>query len=69
MNVTIDFADFPDLSNISNKFHNSRQKPLTLNDDIHFTARKLNRPSQVEEDRWQVEKVLEFRSQPKTGKP
>ena len=68
-NVTLDFSDFPDLSNISIKFHTSLLKPFTPNNDIHFPERKLNRPGPVEEDRWEVEKVLEFRSQPKTGKP
>ena len=67
-NVTLDVSDFSDLSNISNKFHNSLLKPCTPNDDIHFSERKLYRPATGEEDRWDVEKVLEFRSQPKTGK-
>ena len=68
-NVTLDFSDFPHLSNISNKFHTSLLKPFTHNDDIHVPERKLNRHGPVEEDRWEVERVLEFRSQPKTGKP
>ena len=67
-NVTLDFSEFADLSNISNKFHTSLLKPFTPNDNIHFTERKLNTPGPVEEDRWEVEKVLEFRRQPKTDK-
>ena len=59
-NVTLDFSDFPELSNISNKFHTRLLKPFTHNDDIHIPVRKLNRPGAVEEDRWEVEKVLEF---------
>ena len=68
-NVSLDFSDFPDPSDISNKFHTSLLKPFTPNDDIHFAERTLNRPGPVEEDGWEVEKVLEFRSQPKTSKP
>ena len=54
-NVNLDFSDFPGLSNISNKFHTSLLKPFTPNDDIHFPAKKLNRPRPVEEHRWEVE--------------
>ena len=68
-NVTLYVSDFPDLSNISNKFHTSLLKHFTPNDDIHFTERKRNVPGPVTEDRWEVEQVLEFRSQHKTGKP
>ena len=68
-NVSLDFSDFSDLSNISNKLHTSLLKPLPPNDDIHFPESKLNRPGPVEEDRWELEKVHEVRSQPKTGKP
>ena len=68
-NVLFDFSDFPELSNISNKFHTSLLKPLTPNVHIHSSERKLNRPSPVEDDGWGVEKVLEFSSKPKTGKP
>ena len=50
-NVTLDFTDFPEFSNISNKFHTSLLKPFTPNDDIHFSERKLNRPGTVEKDR------------------
>ena len=67
-NVTVDFTDLPDLIHISNKLHTSLLKPFIRNDDIHFPQRQLHRPGPVEEDRWQVEKVLHFRSQPKTGK-
>ena len=63
-NVRLDSSDFPELTNISNKVHSSLLKPFTPNDDIHFPERILNRPGPVVEDRWQVEKVLEFRSQP-----
>ena len=68
-NVSHDFPHFPELSNISNKFHTSLRKPFTPNDDIHFPEIIQNRPGAVEEDRSQVENVLEFRSEPKTGKP
>ena len=68
-NVNVDFSDFPELSNISTKFHTSLLKPFTRNDEIYLPESELNRPGPVEEDRWEVEKVLEFRSQPKTGKP
>ena len=54
-NVTLDFSDLTELSNISNKFYTSLLKPFTPNDDIHFQQRKLNRPGTVEDDRWEVE--------------
>ena len=68
-NVTLDISDFSDLRNISNKFHTSLLKPFTPNNDIQFPERNLNRPSPVVEGRWEVEEVLKFRSQIKTGKP
>ena len=68
-NVSLDFSDFPELSHMSNEFHTSLLKPYRRNDDIHFPARKLNRTGPVEEDRWKLKQVLEFRSQTKTSKP
>ena len=67
-NVSLTFSDFPELSNISNKFYSSLLKPCTPYDDIHFPERELNRPCLVEEVRCEVQKVLEFGSAPKTGK-
>ena len=48
--VTLDSFDFPDLSNISNKFYTSLLKPFIPNDDIHFPDRQLNRRGTVDED-------------------
>ena len=67
-NGSLDCCDFPELSNICNKFNSSLLKPFTLDDYIDFSERKLNRPAAVEEARWEVAKVLTFRNQPKTGK-
>ena len=60
--LTLDFFDFPDFTNISNTFHISHYKHFPANDDIHVLERKLNRPGPVEEDRWEVEQILEIRS-------
>ena len=46
-NVSLDFSDFPDLSNISNKCHASLLKPFTSNDDIYVSEKKLNGPELV----------------------
>ena len=66
-NVKLDISDFPELSNICNKFHNSLLKPFKPNDNNPFTEWNLKRPGPVEDDRWEVENVLEFKSQQKTG--
>ena len=64
-NVSLDYSHFPELSNIRNKLHTSLLKPFTPNDDIYFLARKQNRLEPVEEVRWQVAHVREFRSPPR----
>ena len=62
-NIIFNFSDFPELSNISTKFHTSLLEPFTPNNHVHFANRKLNQPGPVAEDRWEVQKVLELRSQ------
>ena len=39
------------------------------NNDEKFTNRKLDKPGPVEGDRWEVEKVLQFRFKPGTRQP
>ena len=63
------FADPPVLGNMSNKFYTRLLKPYIPNDKIHLLERIAYRPSPLEEDRWEVEKVFEFRSRHKTGEP
>ena len=50
-NVGLDFSDFAEFRNISNKFHTSLLPPFTPNDDLHLSERKLNSPGLVEEPR------------------
>jgi hypothetical protein len=63
----LDLSEYPDLLNISNCFHTSLIKPYRENLHDLFPTRTLAQPGPVESDRWEVEKVLEMRSQPKTG--
>ena len=68
-NVKLDLSELPDLLYITNAFHTSLIKPYIANDDEKFTNRKLDKPATVEGDRWEVEKVLQFRFQPATRRP
>ncbi|KAF8445133.1 hypothetical protein BGX38DRAFT_1271470 [Terfezia claveryi] len=67
-NAKLNFTDFPDLNNINNSFHTSLLKPFFPNPIQLFPSRTLEQPGPVKEDRYEVERVLEFRSQPRTGK-
>src|SRR5205807_10145918 len=52
---------------IYNTFYVNNLKPYTPNNDKEFPGLKLEKPSPVEDDRWEVKKVLEFRLAPRTG--
>jgi len=64
----LDFSEHPDLQLIHNKFHISELKPYHTNDPAKFPNRQLHEPLAVEKDKYAVNKLLEFRSEPKTGK-
>jgi len=69
-NVELDLSENPDLSNISTVFHTSLIKPYFTN-PIKFTGREKTKlgPVDEKENRYEVERVMEYRSQPGTGLP
>ena len=69
-NVELDLSENPDLSNISPVFHTSLIKPYFPN-PIKFTGREKTKLGSVDEkeNRYEVERVMEYRSQPGTGLP
>jgi len=64
----LDLSDYPELSRIIPTFHTSLIKPNQPNNDNKFPTRKLEQPGPVEKGRYEVEKVMEFRTEPKSGK-
>jgi hypothetical protein len=68
-NYQLNLSSQQDLSLIHNIFHISKLKPYVKNNDSQFPQRELIKPGPVEEDRYEIEKVLEFRTAPRTGKP
>ena len=65
---TLDLSEYPELSRIIPTFHTSLIKPYQPNNDNKFPTRKLGQPGPVEKGRYEVEKVVEFRTEPKIGK-
>jgi len=65
---TLNLSDYSELSKITPTFHTSLIKPCQLNDNNKFPTRKLGQPEPVGKERYEVEKVVEFRTEPKTGK-
>jgi len=65
---TLDLSDYPKLSKITPTFHTSLIKPYQPNNDNKFPTRKLEQLGPVKEGRYEVEKVVEFRTEPRTGK-
>src|SRR5213080_2293891 len=63
-NYSCDFTEFPELQAIHNKFHISALKPA---EKPKTFTKQDQKPGPVEDDRWEVEKVLEFRTHPRTG--
>jgi len=45
----------------------SKLKPYLKNNDNKFPLRGLSKPGPVEDDRYEVEKVLEYLTAPRTG--
>jgi len=52
------------LSLIHNTFHISKIKPYVENDSTNFPCRHQEQPGEVTEGRWEVERVLVFRTAP-----
>jgi len=67
-NYTLDLSTDSQLSLIHNTFHISKIKPYVENDSTNFPGRHEEQPGKVTEGRWEVERVLEFRTPPRTGK-
>jgi len=67
-NYTLDLSTDRRLSLIHNTFHISKIKPCVENDSSNFPGRHEEPPGEVTEGRWEVERVLEFRTAPRTGK-
>jgi len=69
-NVELDLSENPDLSNISLVFHTCLIKPYFPN-PIKFTGKEKTKPGPVDEkeNRYEVERVMEYRSQSGTELP
>ena len=66
-NYSLNFSTEPSLNLIYDTFHVNKLKSYIPNNDKEFPGHKLEKPGPVEDDRWEVEKVLEFRLAPRTG--
>jgi len=67
-NYTLDLSTDSRLSLSHNTFHISKIKPYVENDSTNFPGHHEEQPDEVTEGRWEVERVLEFRTTPPTGK-
>jgi len=67
-NYTLYLSTESRLTLIDNTFHISKIKGYIENDSTNFPGRHEEQPSEVTEGRWEVERVLEFRTAPRTGK-
>jgi len=67
-NYTLDLSPDSRLSLIYNTFHISKIKPLVEIDSTKFPGRHEEQPGEVTGSRWEVERVLEFRTAPRTSK-
>jgi len=67
-NYTLDLLTDTQLSLIHNTFHISKIKRYVENDSTNFPGRHEEQAGEVTEGRLEVERVLEFRTTPRTGK-
>ena len=67
-NYTPDFSEHPELQLLHNNFHILVLKPYYRNDPSKFPNREAEKPPPVQDDKYLLEKVLEFRSRPGSGK-
>jgi len=66
-NYTLDLSTDSRLSLIHHTFHISKIKPYVENDSTNFPGCHDEQPGEVTEGRWEVERVLEFRTAPRTS--
>jgi len=64
----LDLSDYPKPLKIIPTFYTSLIKPYYSNNDNKFPTSKLGQPGPVEKGRYKVEKVVEFRTEPRTRK-
>jgi len=67
-NYTLDLSTDSRLSLIHNTFHISKIKLYVENDSTNYPGCHQEQPGEVTEGRWEVERVLAFRTAPRTGK-
>jgi len=67
-NYTLDLSSDSRLSLIHNTFHISKIKPYVENNSTNFPGHHEEQPGEVTKGRWEVKRVLEFRTAPRTGK-
>jgi len=67
-NYTLDLSTDSRLSLIHNSFHISNIKPYVEIDATNFPVRHEEQLGEVSEGIWEVERVLEFPTAPRTGK-
>jgi len=67
-NYTLNLSTDSRLSLIHTTFHISKIKPYVENYSTNFPGHHEELPGEVTEGRWEVERVLEFRTPPHTGK-
>ena len=67
-NYTLDLSTDRRLSRIHNTFHISKIKPYVEKDSTNFLGRHDEQPGEITEGRYEVERVLEFRTTPRAGK-
>jgi len=66
-NYTLDLSRDNRHSLIYNTFHISKIKPYIENDSTNFPGRHEEQAVKVKDGRWEVERVFEFRTTPRTG--
>ena len=66
-NCSLDLSSDPCLNLIYNTFHISKIKPYVNNNSTLVAQCQLEKPGPVSQDRYEVEKVIEYRKAPRTG--
>ncbi|HEY4153194.1 MAG TPA: hypothetical protein VGM38_07715, partial [Pseudolysinimonas sp.] len=67
-NYSLDLSTDRRLALIHDTFHVSKIKPYIENSPHNFPGRHDKQPGEINKGRWEVEKVLEYRTAPRTGK-
>ena len=66
-NYSLDLSSDPSLNLTYNTFHISKVKPCVNNNSILFLQRQIKKQWPVSQDRYEVEKVIEYYKAPRTG--